>query len=238
MRVKGKQINKLFSGYIRVSGSSVTGSSVDVTTDITSILTTAGYNGQPLLLTPSTGPNSGGVIVDVPYNRVEIFDNLGKEKIVDAGKEVYGRITELLGVYTLSFYFKDDSNIETVHTFGAATPIDFEFAYRFEFGELPTEIFIGLTSRNVVTDAGGAGDGTLYKEAITVTGLNTLASLTYLPISSTNPILFVNGKPEFAIGATPSFSTSGTTITWLPANAGYDLDPTDVVTAEYMTLQI
>lgn len=238
MRIKGKQVNKYFSGYIRVSGTSVTGLSSNVTLGITSALLGAGHNSQNLTLAPSVTANTGGIVTNAPYNRVEIFDSNSKEKIVSTGEEVYGRITEAIGVYTLSFYFKDNNGIETVHNFSIITPIDYEFLYRFQFGELPTEIFVGLTSRNVVTDAGGSSNGTDYSEITTVTGIDTLASLNYSPTGPDDIILYVNSKPEFAIGATPSFSVVGTSVTWLAANAGYSIDPTDVVTSEYKTLDI
>lgn len=237
-RIKGKQVNKLFASYIRVDSISVTGTSAIITTEIANALLTAGNNGTPVALALSTGDQVGGIVAAAPNNRVEIFDAISKEKFVGTGEEVYGRLTELAGVYTLSFYFKDNSGVETVYTFGAVTPIEIEIIYRFQFGELPTDTFIGLTARNVNLDAGETAGGTLYKENTTVTGVNILANLTYLPTSSQDVILYVNTKPELSIGGTPSFTTTGTTINWLPANAGYDLDPTDVVTAEYTTLQI
>ncbi len=138
----------------------------------------------------------------------------------------------------MSYYFQDSNGIETVYNFGSITAIDIEFVYRFQFGQLPTDVFIGITTRNVNLDEGGGSSGTVYTQVISVSSLNTLANLTYLPTNPANVVLYVNTKPEFTLGAFPSFSMTGLQITWNPSNAGYDVETSDVVTAQYTTLQI
>lgn len=96
-------------GYIRqgVNIPTGTGSSVVVTGD---------FSGQ----TPGGSALVAGVVTDPPYNKALMRQVIGAEsgdKFTDAdGNEVYGRITEAAGVWTLSFYV-DLAGVETAYTF-------------------------------------------------------------------------------------------------------------------------
>jgi hypothetical protein len=58
---------------------------------------------------------TAGVITSAPFNRVQILD-LSLSPIEDAGgQRVYGRISELAGVWTLDL-FTSESGVETAHT--------------------------------------------------------------------------------------------------------------------------
>jgi hypothetical protein len=71
-------------------------------------------------------------------------------------------------------------------------------------------------------------------EVITVTGQNTLNPLSFLPIPNTVQ-LYVNGHEEDSL-AGGAFTVSGVNLTWVPANAGYNVQTTDRVVAVYQTL--
>lgn len=230
---RAAQILKILAGYVRTEGITANGSSVDITSDITTTLATAGFEGNPVAVTPSPDVASPGIIVTPGFNRIEIYDNTTKEKFTELSNEVYGRLTEAAGVYTLSFFYLDGGS-ETVYAFTAPTDIDIEFGYRFKLGDLPTDIFIGLTVRNVQQDAGGGGGSTNIKaELLNVTGTNNIADLSFTPDPLSNVTLFVNGIEESQVGATPSFTTSGKQIIWNSSNAGYDVETTDRVVAKY-----
>lgn len=68
--------------------------------------------------TPSTGSLVLGVVTTAPYNRVVVRDTDGQEFVDGSGNEVYGRLTESVGVWTLSF-FVDLAGVETAYSFGS-----------------------------------------------------------------------------------------------------------------------
>ena len=102
------------SGYIHQGSNFTTAGSSSI---VTSILV-----GK----TPSTGSTVAGVVVDPPFNRVLLRyglpPNIGSEVIDGNGNVVYGRLTYLAGVWTVSFYV-DASGVETAYTFALATPL-------------------------------------------------------------------------------------------------------------------
>lgn len=91
----------------------VTGSSTDVSTELTG-------------KTPSSGSASLGVVVTGSYNKVTLRHASGvneNDQIDDGlGNIVYGRVTESVGVWTLSYYVLL-SGTETAYTFGSATDV-------------------------------------------------------------------------------------------------------------------
>ena len=80
---------------------------------------------------------------------------------------------------------------------------------------------------------GGGGEGMAVIpviEAIAVTGVNTFAPLTNMPLP--NPVtLMVNGRGFFPVGSPPDFTVSGNIIIWL--NSIYAVSPSDDVVALY-----
>lgn len=236
MKIQSKQVQKILTGPIKILGISVTSgnSSVVVTSGITSALTVAGDGSTSVPLQVSSGTTVSGVITSAPLNYTEIWNNTNKDKIeTGSGREVYGRITNASSTYTLNFYYLDNTGAEQPYTFTATTTIDFDFNYRFEFHQAPADIIVSQLSRNVSQDAGGAGSIIRY-ELLSVTGLNSITALSTTPTSATAVKLFINGKLEDPLGGSPSFTISGgVNITWNSANAGYSVDTTDRVVAEY-----
>ncbi len=235
-KIQSKQIQKILTGPIKITGVAVasTNSSVVVTTPITNALTIAGDNGTSVPLIVSSSSVVPGVITSSPMNRTDIWLNLNKTKIESAtGKEVYGKLTNVSSVYTLSFYYLDNAGAEQPYTFTSNTTIDFDFNYRYEFHQAPADIIVAQLSRNVSQDAGGAGAVMKY-EVLNVTALNTITSLSAAPTSPTAVKLFVNGKLEDPLGGAPAFTISASVnVNWNSVNAGYSVDTTDRVIAEY-----
>lgn len=87
----------------------VSGGSDDVTTELTG-------------KTPSTGVAVEGVVVTVPYNRAVLRDTNGQEFLDGSGNEVYGRVTESAGTWTLTF-FVDIAGVETPYSFPAPVTV-------------------------------------------------------------------------------------------------------------------
>lgn len=83
----------------------VTGGSTDVSTEMTG-------------KTPSTGSTIEGVAVNAPYNRIIIRDT-NNEAIEDgSGNQVYGRLTESSGTWTLTYY-SEPGGTETPYSFSS-----------------------------------------------------------------------------------------------------------------------
>ena len=235
-----KQIKKTLAALIRISAFSASGTSTVVTTPLTSALATAGDGSVSVPLQVSAS-NGLGVATTGTSNRIEIYDATSKQKIASAGNEVYGRLTEATGIYTLSYYTLPLSGVETAYTFAASTPIDFEFVYRFDFSRFPVDGIVGITTRNVSQDAAGAGGGlvqTVFSEQLTVTAINTTSNLTKNPVNATTLWLEVNGQVIDSFGGgSAQFTVATKIVTWSAVNAGFPLETTDRVIARYATTE-
>ena len=233
-RFEPKLINKILSGWIKITEFTYSGgaTSVNITSTIGSALLTAGEGGVAVSLLPSTASNVNGVIVTPPNNKVEVWDSATKSKIASpAGNEVYGKITHSSGIYSLSLYTLV-SGIEQVFTFSGNFQIDFDFGYRFRFEEFPTDGIISNITRNVNQDTQGS-NGIEITEVREVLSTNVLQNLSSPPSAPLRTKLLVFGKVEDCISPNASFSVSGTIITWNSSNAGYSLQPGDRVVAIY-----
>ncbi len=230
-RFQAKQIKKYISAPIRINNLSVSGTSFDITASITSVLTTSGFNGGSIALLPSASELVTGIIVSGTNNRVEIYKSSTKLKIKGPGGELYGRITFASSIYTLSFYTLV-SGVETAYNLPLDS-IEFEFNYRYEFKDLPTDALIGIVTRNINQDLPSSGD--LVTESLTVSGINLVSDLSSAPDTSSNITLIVNGQEFNNLTVSSAFSVVGTAVTWIPLNAGFDLEITDKVIARYTT---
>lgn len=228
-QVRSKQIKKLIDAYVGVSGFTASGTSTDVTADITTALTTAGEGSVSVPLQLASASQIG--VITSGNNRVEIFDATTKLKLDSNGLEIYGRMTESTGTYTLEYYVLD-SGVETAVT--VATDIDFEFPYRFDFKRVPPNFAINVKTKYVGDDPSG-GVFSLIREARTVTALNTLANLSKTPLFGVT--LIVNGVSESSSDSPAPFTVAGKVITWNATNAEYTLETTDKVTAQYETVE-
>lgn len=232
MPLKLKQISGFFTGYVRINAFTADGASDVATTAITTALSTAGRNGASVPLQVAASEDAIGVVA-TGNNRVEVYDAGTEAKLKDGnGNEIYGRLTQASGIYTLS-YFSLAGGTETAYTGFSSKSIDFEFPYRFDLARLPADFAIAVRARNVNDDP--ASGGSIFHEQLTVSGTNTLAALTKTPSSTSSVVLYVNGEAvdSFGSGAAP-FSVSGKTVTWNAANI-YTLETTDRVIAQYQT---
>lgn len=233
-QLQPKQVKKLLSGFIKITGLSVgsSASSLNVTSQITSALAVAGDGGSSVPLIASSTTIDNGVAVTSPSNICEIYDNITKQKLTSPGSEVYGRLTFGSSIYTLTFFYLDNSGTETGYTFGSSATIDFDFIYRFKFHEFPSDGFVSVVSKNVYQDSKGASS-VEANEVLTVTSTNVLSNLSSSPAFPTRTKLHINGKTELPVGSTPPYTIASNVITWNSSNAGYILETTDYVTVTY-----
>ena len=228
--LRAKQVIKLIDAPVRVQGLTASGVSTVVTTQITGALTSAGDGGVSVPLQVATSTTIGVAISTTTI--LQILSNTTKIVWVDGtGNEVYGKLSQSSGVYTLSFYSLI-AGVETAYSFSTPSSIDFEFIYKFDFYRLPSSFSL---SRNVYDDPLSVSGSSvkLYSEVLTVTALNTVSNLTRTPSSASTVHLFVNNAVYSAIVS--DFTVSGTTITWSVANGGFNLETTDFVIAHYVS---
>ena len=227
-RLQPKQIEDYKIGRMGVLAFTAAGADDIVTTQITA---SAGTDGVPVQVGAAT---TEGFITTGANNKVLMVDAAAKQAIDDGlGNEVFGRLTEAAGVYTLS-YFSIQSGVETAVTL-ASTSIDFFVNYNYLFKNLPNDILVRVNGTVVGEDPANQSGRPIRNEKITVTATNTLANLAKTPIAN-SIALYVNGKEE-PNGAGESFTVAGKALTWIPANADYDLETTDSVSAHYNTLE-
>lgn len=221
------QLNWLQDARIGLLTFSANGGSSNVTAALTTALSTAGDEGvsMPLQVASAT---TVGLITSTPNNLCRLVRSSNRLPIADSnGNEVYGRLTQNAGVYTLT-YFTLVGGTETAYSFGVATNIDFYPVYRFDAARLPKDAGVALSARLIQDDplvvaGGGTTLGTPVQ--LNVTASNTVSDLPTAPTAANRVFLYVNGKAEFATGASPSFSHAGVAITWNAANAQYSLNP-------------
>lgn len=235
-QLQPKQIKKIQAGVIKITGLAVTtsASSIAVTSQLSSALAIGGDGNSSVPLIQSLNNTQNGIPTTDPGNRCEVWDNITKDKIGTAtgDYEVYARLTFAASIWTLTFYYLDNTGTEQSYSFPSNQTIDFDFVYRFRFHEFPTDGLVSIMTRNVYQDPRGSGSVAIT-EKLTVTATNTLSNISQAPAFPTKTLLFVNGKTEVAVGGTPPFTVSGNVVTWNQTNAGYILETTDDVTIEY-----
>lgn len=233
--IKSKQVKRMFLSYIRINAISATGGSTVVTTPLTTAASSAGDLSASVPLQVSTynsTTQTEGYVATTTDNKVEIYRNSDKKKIEDtSGNEVYGRLTESGGVYTVTYYSLV-SGVETAYSFSGATSVDMEVPYNFEFHHLPRNFAIAIQARNVDEDS-DSGNGRFVMEATTPTGTNTLPDLAKTPIVGTLRA-FVNGQHIDTLSGS-GFTHTGKVLTWTAATVGFSVETADRVVVEYQS---
>lgn len=227
------------SALIGLTNVSANGGTTNITTALTTALSSAGNDqvsgatsSVPLQVAASGGV---GVITSSPGNRVKVLSNTTKNDVLGTGnQEVFARITESAGVYTLTYYTLQ-AGVETAHSFGSATAIDVLLPYRFSPATYPLDAMLLAPVRNVSDDATGGAAPVKRIENVTPTALNTLPNLNFTPIAGSVE-LTVNGITYDSLGGgSARFSVSGQTITWNSANGtpAFSVTTTDRIIAIY-----
>lgn len=233
--IPGKQLDKPLFLPIQIAGFSAVGTDDVITTPITTALTTAGAGGTQLpLQVEGTAPTGQGLAVTAPNNRAEIkLTDTNDDLLGPGNNEVYGKVTHAAGVYTLSYFYRDNAGVETAHSFASATNITFTVNYLALFGNIPNDVLIRQSTQVMAGDPTVGSMARPVVEILTPTALNTLPNLTFTPINSNNPYLFVNQGVQTSQAG--DFTVTGKAITWSASGARFDLQTTDKVVAYYHT---
>jgi len=227
-KVQSKQIEKRLASLIGVNGFTYpAAATADVTTAITTAATTAGDGATAVPVQIATA--TAGGFVTTGSNRVPVVANATKGPIAfdDSGvdREVFGKLTEAGGVYSVTLHYIDGAGAEQAYTPAAPVSIDMLVPYRFEFDQLPTDAITKIKAR-VADDIQGGGQ-TLKVEHVAITGANTLAALSQAHDGIGPFQLFINGQMVRTVGTNPGATIAGTAITFNAANAGYAIATTD-----------
>jgi hypothetical protein len=230
-KIQAKQVARLLYAAVNITGFAFpAAASVTVTTALTTALSTAGDGGVSVPVQVASAVQQGAVTAATD-NVVDIWVSATKMPLADAaGNEVYGRLTEAAGVYTLAL-FSLVAGVETSVT-PAAQNIDFQFSYNFDFDKLPITALVSASTKHVGDDPAGSGTK-LRAQTLTPTGLNTFPALGVAYNSGASGGIFelrVNGQD---LVPADGFAVAGTTVTWTAATTGFDVTTTDKVYALY-----
>lgn len=233
MQTQAKQIKKLFTGFIEIpTKAALSGTAYsNITTEVATALATAGFMGGAVADLKSTAENLPGLINNVVNNNVIIVQNPALNKLLYSGREVYGRLVWIASQWRVIYYYLSDVGVETAYTLTNSYNFKFYIPYRFELKDIPTDFAIKI--KQAIDLASGA-NSILVTEVLTVTSTNVVSSLSLPPYLPNNISLIVNGETLNHIGAGKSFTVTGMAVAWLPLAAGYDLETTDRVIAQYL----
>jgi hypothetical protein len=236
--IKEKQIDMIRSAYVGITGVAFpAAASIDITTPLSTVLATASDAGTPVPMQVSPDRFTQGLVVAEPKNYVQVIDSLTKKPLGDPlneDNEVYGRITEAVGVYTISLYTLI-AGVETIYTPAAAVTVDVYPLYRFTADNYPTDAIASIPTTMLFNDPTRViTKQQNFTELLTVIALNTLSDLTQLPDVPANIILEINGQAVDSFGGIVApFAVTVQTIVWSPANAGFNIEAGDRVVALY-----
>lgn len=239
-RQEAKTINKAITLYVKAAGVSATAtSSLDVTNALTSALAGQGSLGQDLelkLASSSWGADGDGIEAG---KKVELYDSTTGEKLqittAVKNEEIYGIITEASGVYTLSYYYLDQSGNEQSVSLDAAQSIDIEFTYSKKFEDVRKDDFIAISVRHVEQEI-SSNVATIKREYLTATADNTLPDLALTPKAGDQSVV-INFTGHILEEVKGDFTVAGKVITWDPAVIGYVLESGEKVSVTYNTLE-
>ena len=238
--IRRKQIDWVISAGVQVqSFSSSAANSDNVTAAITAALNNAGRGGRAVPLVISGGEEQQGVIANGDFARIEVESAGSKDKIDGDtnGNEVYGRLSESSGTYSLGYFYLDDNGTEQEYTFDAPQDLNFSFNYRFIADSLPADAIIGQTGMQISQDVGGSRQR-IVRERLAVTGTNTLSSVSQEIADPAQVELIVNGV-VYSTSTGDPVTVTGQAIGWDPAAFGaekaWNIVTTDSVTVTYST---
>ena len=225
-----KTIEKLMASYVYLSGVSIASSTSDITSALSTALGSASTSGGGVPVQNSDEANGvDGVLMDTL--RLPVVDGTSLEPMTDdtTNNEIFGRLSESSGAYTLDLRTLTDAGVEQDAVIADGT-VTCGIPYVFKFVDYPADSAIRFSAYQVGQDSAASG-GRIFKELVSVTATDTLASLSNTPFDLTLVSCNVDGHLEDVAGG--AFSVSGSAITWIPAAAEYSLETSDKVIVGY-----
>ena len=226
--IHGKQVDQKFLADFQLRGVTLgaLGGSVDVTAGIATWAATGARNGTSVPMQLSANIDVEGVVVSANL-LVQINENpsgLVPKDATDNDKEIFGRVSEAAGVYTVTFYKLDALGVDEAIDLPAAN-YDFILFYCFPLHKVPANALIGLGRKDVSQDPVTAGVPKI--ERVAVTALNVIAPITFLPKAGSVRVE-VNGV-SYAEVTHSGITVTGQAIAWAPLLMLFDLETSDTV---------
>lgn len=223
-RLKGKQIDQLVGQGNNKTGLTIPSASTLVVTSQHSGDTAGGSNTQ------------AGVITTAPYNKVYIRNNTTGKAFEDASqRQVYGRLTESSGVWTISFYVLI-TGVETAYNFNGTDDAGETFDYTYfevvQIGNSDPRNVVNLFENIDEINSSNPLNHSHIIDPLTVTAQNVISDLSQVP-KDTNDVKLEVNTAIYLQGV--HFTVSGQTITWTftSGSGGFNIETTDTVTAFY-----
>ncbi len=229
-KILEKQIKHFENASFMINNVSVDGSGSD---NVTSDLSISDKFGNAYTVQKTNSDQSiEGFIVESGLNIVDIFDNSADKRIVDdENREVYAKLTEASGVFTLTYYVNDEGT-ETAYSIPSGISINFIVKYNSDWSRTPKSAKQGFVSRIIANDPSQLGGRYVSIDSQTISATNTVADLPDAPIAGT--ISFkING-----VEANNGFSVSGKAITVDANSLGYSLETSDRLSISYETKEV
>lgn len=220
--IKGKQIDQL----VGQSTWNTTGIAIPSAATLT---VTSHFAGK----TSGGSDSVAGVYTNSPQNLVQIrLKSTGKGLIDTSSRQIYARLTEATGTWTLSFYVLV-AGVETAYNFTGHSEAGNNLEYRWcESVQISQSLPTSVVSFGEGIDefVAASSSAHLHKDDNLTVSSNgqTAFTLAATPKTGEPVMLVVNGV---AYRQTTYFTVSGTTLTWL--NVGFSMATTDEVTAYY-----
>lgn len=222
--IPAKQVRKFIDAPVIVENFEPSGADDNITAALTALLATAGDGGRSVPVQPAT--TGMGVVLGRCRLR---YTNPRTSISWRDGFPVHGELAHSNGTFTIAYFDSDwDGIANTVSTPRTGLRIDIEVLYRFDFDRLPASAL--RPAFTIDEYVSGTSQGQI---PVTVTGVNTFAPFEAYGVLASGFMLAVNGMLFDQNNPDPSFSVdvNARTITWNPANAGFDIEPGDRVIA-------
>lgn len=192
-----------------------------------SVTVTSKFNGRS-----AVGIDGVGVPTSSPYNYVSLRNaDTGKDITDKQGVQVFGRLTESAGVWTITFFKSDGSGGEAEHTFSDEPIVGTDVTIR--FGEVkqikdinPLSVVMGLDT--VDESDIDPNSHRPFAEQINAVNNQTTIPLGHKPKFPSAVSLLING-----VNVAAHIGVSESTLTFDAAGIGYALESDDVIMAIY-----
>jgi hypothetical protein len=226
-KIKRKQIHALFAQGIW-SGSTIAIPSAN-SVDVSAYFIGKSSGGTAL---------TTGILTQDPYNRIDMRLVATRSALTDdVSKQVYGRLSELAGAWTIKFYVVEggaDVPFDFTGHAAVGAAVQFRYCEVVEFKDLDplAAVNYGESVDEINIQSSGtprSGTRMVVELAVTVDG-QTVFVLPHVPSDVTTVVFAVNGL-RYTYGADKDYTVAGDTLTWLDQSC--TLEVSDSVTAEY-----
>jgi len=197
-----------------------------------SVTVTASFAGK----TAGGNNTTSGVATTSPQNKVVLIraDN-GEIVTDDQGTQVYGRLTEAAGVWTITYYTTDGAGGESAFTFATEDAVgklvDIRYPEVVQLKDVnPLDVVNGLD--DVDESDFDPSKHQHQVDGFAATAAQTSFTLTQTPKNNVNVLMKVNGV-DYRNGVGKDFTVSGTTATWLNALFALEVDDDVLFVYEY-----